>query len=78
MYGRSAVEFPERIVCLTAETAEIAYRVGAGDRVVGRSTPLSVTRSPTSELTSVDLPAPVEPPTTTTTGASSWTRRGRM
>ena len=35
MYGRSAVEFPQRIVCLTAETAEIAYRVGAGDRVVG-------------------------------------------
>jgi iron complex transport system substrate-binding protein len=35
VYGRSAVEFPERIVCLTAETAEIAYRVGAGDRVVG-------------------------------------------
>jgi iron complex transport system substrate-binding protein len=35
VYGRSAVEFPQRIVCLTAETAEIAYRVGAGDRVVG-------------------------------------------
>ena len=35
MYGRSAVEFPQRIVCLTAETAEIAYRVGAGHRVVG-------------------------------------------
>lgn len=35
MYGRSGVEFPQRIVCLTAETAEIAYRLGAGDRVVG-------------------------------------------
>jgi iron complex transport system substrate-binding protein len=35
VYGRSAVAFPQRIVCLTAETAEIAYRVGAGDRVVG-------------------------------------------
>src|SRR5919109_3483979 len=35
MYGRSAVDFPQRIVCLTAETAEIAYLVGAGDRVVG-------------------------------------------
>src|SRR5919109_2516279 len=35
MYGRSAVDFPQRIVCLTAETTEIAYAVGAGDRVVG-------------------------------------------
>ena len=35
MYGKSAIEFPRRIVCLTAETAEIAYLVGAGDRVVG-------------------------------------------
>ena len=35
MYGKAGVEFPRRIVCLTAETAEIAYLVGAGDRVVG-------------------------------------------
>lgn len=35
MYGKSAVDFPERIVCLTAETTELAYLVGAGDRVVG-------------------------------------------
>ena len=35
MYGKSAVDFPERIVCLTAETTEIAFLVGAGDRVVG-------------------------------------------
>jgi len=35
MYGKAGVEFPQRIVCLTAETAEIAYMVGAGDRVVG-------------------------------------------
>lgn len=35
MYGRSGVEFPQRIVCLTSETAEIAHLVGAGDRVVG-------------------------------------------
>lgn len=35
MYGKSPVEFPRRIVCLTAETAEIAFSVGAGDRVVG-------------------------------------------
>ena len=35
MYGESAVEFPRRIVCLTAETAEIAFLLGVGDRVVG-------------------------------------------
>jgi iron complex transport system substrate-binding protein len=35
MYGKVGVEFPQRIVCLTAETAEIACLVGAGDRVVG-------------------------------------------
>ena len=35
MYGKAAVDFPQRVVCLTAETAEIAYAVGAGDRVVG-------------------------------------------
>jgi iron complex transport system substrate-binding protein len=35
MYGKSPVEFPRRIVCLTAETTEIAFLVGAGDRVVG-------------------------------------------
>ena len=35
MYGKAGVDLPQRIVCLTAETAEIAYAVGAGDRVVG-------------------------------------------
>jgi iron complex transport system substrate-binding protein len=35
VYGKSAIDFPRRVVCLTAETAEIAYLVGAGDRVVG-------------------------------------------
>jgi iron complex transport system substrate-binding protein len=35
VYGKSAVDFPQRIVCLTAETAEIAFALGAGDRVVG-------------------------------------------
>jgi len=35
VYGESAVGFPRRVVCLTAETTEIAYRLGAGDRVVG-------------------------------------------
>jgi iron complex transport system substrate-binding protein len=35
MYGRTSVDFPARVVCLTAETTEIAFLVGAGDRVVG-------------------------------------------
>lgn len=35
MYGRASVGFPTRVVCLTAETTEIALLVGAGDRVVG-------------------------------------------
>ena len=35
MYGRTSVDFPSRVVCLTAETTEIAFLVGAGDRVVG-------------------------------------------
>ncbi len=35
MYGKTGVEFPQRVVCLTAETAEIAFTLGAGARVVG-------------------------------------------
>ena len=35
MYGKAAIDFPQRIVCLTAETTEIAFTLGAGDRVVG-------------------------------------------
>jgi iron complex transport system substrate-binding protein len=35
MYGKAAVDFPQRIVCLTAETAEIVSLLGAGNRVVG-------------------------------------------
>ena len=35
MYGKGASGFPRRVVCLTSETTEIAYLLGAGDRVVG-------------------------------------------
>src|SRR5260370_41043884 len=35
MYGKTSADFPSRVVCLTAETAEITCLVGAGDRVVG-------------------------------------------
>lgn len=33
----AAPKYPERLVCLTEETTEILYRIGAGDRVVGVS-----------------------------------------
>jgi len=33
----TAPRYPERIVCLTEETTEVLYRLGAGDRVVGVS-----------------------------------------
>jgi iron complex transport system substrate-binding protein len=33
----SAPRYPERIACLTEETTEILYRIGAGDKVVGVS-----------------------------------------
>ncbi len=35
MYGKTSADFPSRVVCLTAETAEIACLVGAEDRIVG-------------------------------------------
>ncbi|KFD44633.1 hypothetical protein IU11_00485 [Cellulosimicrobium sp. MM] len=47
-----------------------------GARVVGRSTPGAETCSPRSEFTSVDFPAPVDPPTTTSSGAACERSRG--
>jgi iron complex transport system substrate-binding protein len=35
VYGATGVPYPRRIVCLSAETTEIAFALGAGDRVVG-------------------------------------------
>jgi iron complex transport system substrate-binding protein len=35
MYGTSATDFAQRIVCLSAEHVEICYALGAGARVVG-------------------------------------------
>lgn len=37
MYGTPSAPYPRRVVCLTAETTEIAFALGAGDRVVGVS-----------------------------------------
>ena len=35
MYGTPSAPFPQRIVCLTSETTEIVFALGAGARVVG-------------------------------------------
>jgi iron complex transport system substrate-binding protein len=35
VYGTPSAAYPARLVCLTAETTEIAFAVGAGGRVVG-------------------------------------------
>jgi iron complex transport system substrate-binding protein len=35
VYGTPPAPYPRRIVCLTSETTEIAFAIGAGDRVVG-------------------------------------------
>src|SRR5215831_3635208 len=37
VYGVPPAPFPRRVVCLTAEATEIAFALGAGDRVVGVS-----------------------------------------
>jgi iron complex transport system substrate-binding protein len=37
VYGTPPAPYPRRVVCLTSETTEIAFAVGAGDRVVGVS-----------------------------------------
>ncbi|HEV8675657.1 MAG TPA: cobalamin-binding protein [Methylomirabilota bacterium] len=37
MYGTPPAPYPQRIVCLTAETTEIVFALGAGARVVGVS-----------------------------------------
>jgi iron complex transport system substrate-binding protein len=44
MYGKSGVDFPNRIACLTAEHVEICYALGAGERVV--AVPGTVRRPP--------------------------------
>jgi len=35
MYGNAGAQLPQRIVCLSAETAEIVLQLGAGERLVG-------------------------------------------
>ena len=61
---------------LSNHATSSGWHTSTGARVVGRSTPGSLTRRPTRELTIVDLPAPVEPPTTASSGASICRSRG--
>ena len=56
--------------------ASDGWCTSTGERVVGRRTPESETSLPTTELTRVDLPAPVDPPTTASRGASIEVSRG--
>lgn len=52
------------------------WLTSTGAMVVGRSTPGGVTGARTTLLIKVDLPAPVGPPTTTSSGASGRASRG--
>ena len=58
------------------QVASYGWHTRTGARVVGRSTPAGLTGARTKLFTSVDLPAPVDPPTTTSSGASSRRSRG--
>ncbi len=69
---------PGRIRWSVNQRASSGWCTSTGDRVVGRITPGAETTRRSSELTRVDLPAPVEPPTTASRGASMVASRGRM
>ena len=67
---------PGRIRSSSNQCTSSGWQTSTGARVVGRRTPAGLTSSPTRLLTSVDLPAPVEPPTTISSGASICSSRG--
>ncbi len=69
---------PARTRSPVNHASSAGWCTSTGERVVGRSTPGRLTTAPTRELTRVDLPAPVEPPTTASSGASIEASRGRM
>src|SRR4029450_9274307 len=71
-------ESPGRIRCDVNHSCSCGLQTRTGPLVVGRNTPGAETAAPTSELMSVDLPAPVEPPTTARGGGwSSGSLGGR-
>ena len=67
---------PGRIRSSSNQRTSSGWQASTGNRVVGRRTPPGLTIEPIRLFTSVDLPAPVEPPTTIRTGASICRRRG--
>ena len=67
---------PGRMRASANQCRSSGWCTSTGEVVVGRSTPDRLTSAPTTELTRVDLPAPVEPPTTASSGASMARRRG--
>ena len=67
---------PGRIRASSNQRTSSGLHASTGTRVVGRSTPDGLTTAPTRLLTSVDFPAPVDPPTTISAGASICRRRG--
>ena len=69
---------PGRMRSSVNHSASLGWCTSTGERVVGRITPGADTTRPTREFTNVDFPAPVEPPTTTSSGASIVASRGRM
>ena len=58
------------------QSTSAGLQTSTGPRVVGRSQPERLTAAPTRVLTRVDLPAPVDPPTTASRGASRRRSRG--
>ena len=66
---------PGRILVSVNHWASSGWWTSTGDVVVGRMTPGVETGRPTKEFTKVDFPAPVEPPTTASSGASMVSRR---
>ena len=74
--GRVLRFSPGRTRSSSNQELSFGWYESTAERVVGRITPEALTRLPTRLLTSVDLPAPVGPPTTASSGASSRRSRG--
>ena len=62
--------------CSLSDFTSSGLATRTGIRVVGLNTPASETSWPSTELTRVDFPAPVDPPITTMEGISASWRRG--
>ena len=58
------------------QSTSLGWLASTGLLVVGRRMPVLLTCFPTRLLTRVDLPAPVEPTSATSTGEPDWRSRG--